>query len=151
MRVVALRMSRCFPEPAPLMAAYRLHRGIDARDVAEAHALAAAADLDPWSVFVLSAATPFRRDDLDRLWHDAPAVLRERAPGLVAEFARRGWPLPPRVDRVYDAARAERALGWRTRYGFSEVLAQLDAGSPEVLPAERNVDTDSSARAKGVR
>ena len=26
-----LRMSRCFPEPAPLMAAYRLHRGVDAR------------------------------------------------------------------------------------------------------------------------
>ena len=35
-----LRMSRCFPEAAPLMAAYRLHRGVDARDVARAHALA---------------------------------------------------------------------------------------------------------------
>jgi nucleoside-diphosphate-sugar epimerase len=37
--VTVLRMSRCFPEAAPLMAAYRLHRGIDVRDVAEAHAL----------------------------------------------------------------------------------------------------------------
>jgi UDP-glucose 4-epimerase len=33
-------MGRCFPEPAPAMALARLHRGIDARDVAEAHALA---------------------------------------------------------------------------------------------------------------
>src|SRR5205814_4417378 len=35
-----VRMSRCFPEPADLMAVYRLHRGIDVRDVADAHARA---------------------------------------------------------------------------------------------------------------
>ena len=40
LKVTTLRMSRCFPEPAPIMAMYRLHRGIDARDVAEAHRLA---------------------------------------------------------------------------------------------------------------
>ena len=27
---IALRMSRCFPEPADLMTSYRLHRGVDA-------------------------------------------------------------------------------------------------------------------------
>ena len=36
--VTVLRISRCFPEPAHIMAVYRLHRGIDARDVADAHA-----------------------------------------------------------------------------------------------------------------
>ena len=40
LKVTTLRMSRCFPEPAPIMAMYRLHRGIDARDVAEGHRLA---------------------------------------------------------------------------------------------------------------
>ena len=40
LKVTTLRMSRCFPQPAPIMAMYRLHRGIDARDVAEAHRLA---------------------------------------------------------------------------------------------------------------
>ena len=58
MTVTSLRMSRCFPEPAEFMAWYRLHRGIDRRDVAEAHALA----LDrrgPPATYVISAATPF--------------------------------------------------------------------------------------------
>jgi nucleoside-diphosphate-sugar epimerase len=34
LQIRILRMSRCFPEPIDLMAAYRLHRGVDARDVA---------------------------------------------------------------------------------------------------------------------
>jgi len=43
--VTVLRLSRCFAEPAPLMAAYRLHRGIDARAVASAARPGAAARL----------------------------------------------------------------------------------------------------------
>jgi hypothetical protein len=30
-----------------------------------------------------------------------------------------------RIDRVYDAARAERDLGFRCRTGFAEILAGL--------------------------
>lgn len=138
--VVVLRMSRCFPEPAPLMAQYRLHRGIDARDVADAHALALEADLGPWACFVVSSPTPFIRDDVHALRHDAPAVLRERAPALVQAFAERGWTLPAAIDRVYDAAAAMRALGWQPRFGFEAVLAALDAGDPEVLPAHASPD-----------
>ncbi len=130
-----LRMSRCFPEPAPLMAAYRLHRGVDARDVAEAHALALADDGPRCATFVISGATPFERTDMAGLQRDAAAVLRRRVPTLVAEFARRGWQLPATIDRVYDAARARRELGWVPQHGAPSVLAQHDAGSAEVLPA----------------
>lgn len=130
-----LRMSRCFPEAAPLMAAYRLHRGVDARDVADAHALALVHDGPRCATFVISAATPFQREDMAALQHDAPPVLRQRAPGLVAEFARRGWPLPATIDRVYAAALARRDLGWQPRHGVESLLAQHAAGSAEVLPA----------------
>ena len=74
------------------------------------------------------------RDDVHLLRHDAPAVLRRRAPELVEAFARRGWPLPAGIDRVCDPARAIAALGWRPRHGFAELLAMFDAGSSEVLP-----------------
>lgn len=132
--LTVLRMSRCFPEPAPLMAAYRLHRGIDVRDVAEAHALALARPPAGWRRCVISGATPFRPDDVSGLAQDAPAVLALRAPALVAAFRQRGWPLPPTIDRVYAPQRAEAELGWRARHGFEAVLDQLDAGSAEVLP-----------------
>ncbi|MBN8739539.1 MAG: epimerase [Lysobacterales bacterium 69-70] len=129
-----LRMSRCFPEAADRMAVHRLHRGIDARDVAAAH-IAALADTDDAAAAtcLISAATPFRREDAQALWDNAPPVIAERAPALAAAFAARGWALPPRIDRVYDAARAVAKLGWRPRHGFDEVLAQYDAESPEVL------------------
>ena len=133
-----LRMSRCFPEPAPVMAAFRLHRGVDARDVAAAHALALAHAGPPHATFVVSGATPFLRADAEALWHDAPAVLAARAPALVAAFGARGWPLPARIDRVYDAGAAASELGWRPAHGWDEVLAQHDRGSSEVLPSLRD-------------
>ena len=132
--VTVLRMSRCFPEPAPLMAAYRLHRGIDVRDVAEAHALALADEpAQPWRCFVVSGATPFTPADTERVWRDAPALLRERVPALAASFERHGWALPSRIDRVYVSDAAMQALGWRPRHGWNTVLEQLDAGAADVL------------------
>jgi UDP-glucose 4-epimerase len=132
--VTALRMSRCFPEAVPLMAAYRLHRGVDVRDVAEAHALALARDTPGLRVFNVSAQTPFVANDLEELLRDAPAVLRRRAPSLVEAFAAREWPLPRTIDRVYSPAAAIAELGWRPRFGFEEVLRLYDAECPEVLP-----------------
>jgi len=132
--LTVLRMARCFPEPAPQMAVARLHRGIDARDVAEAHARALATARPGHRCYLLSGATPFQPGDMARLQADAPAVLRQRAPALVAAFAARGWPLPASIDRVYAPARAIAGLGWQPRYGPDEVLRQLDDESSEVLP-----------------
>jgi nucleoside-diphosphate-sugar epimerase len=138
LRVTVLRMSRCFPEAAPLMAAYRLHRGVDARDVATAHARALvpdATDAPAYRCFVVSSPTPFRAEDAAALKHDAPAVIAQRAPELASAFAARGWALPRSIDRVYASDAAQRELGWRPRFGPDEVLRQFDAGSPEVLGA----------------
>lgn len=128
-----LRMGRCFPEPAPAMALHRLHRGVDLRDVVRAHVLALHDDTPAVRCLVVSGATPFLRSDLAALGHDAPAVLQTRAPGLVAAFAARGWPLPRRLDRVYAPHRAASVLGWRAEHGHEAVLQQLDAGDPTVL------------------
>ena len=137
LRVRILRMSRCFPEPADVMAAYRLHRGVDARDVADAHVAALSNVGAACETYIVSGHTPFDRGDCAALGADAASVLRERAPALVAAYEQRGWPLPARIDRVYAPALAERRLGWTSRFGFDEVLAQLDRRSGEVLPALR--------------
>jgi nucleoside-diphosphate-sugar epimerase len=126
-----LRMSRCFPEPANRMAAYRLHRGVDARDVASAHALALGHRGERCHTWVISGATPLEPADLAR---DACAVLCERAPALVAALDARGWALPSTIDRVYSPSRASRELGWQPRFGWQEVLAAYDRGDGEVLP-----------------
>lgn len=134
-----MRMSRCFPEPAPQMALYRLHRGVDARDVANAHALALEDTASGCKTYIISGLTPFRKEDCVELWNNAAAVLKRRVPEFTNDFEKRGWTLPTRIDRVYDSSKAYRELGWQPRYGYANVFSLLDQGLSEVLPI-RNGD-----------
>jgi UDP-glucose 4-epimerase len=143
LKVTTLRMSRCFPEPAPAMAMYRLHRGIDARDVAEGHRLALENMGENYRMFVLSGATPFTQGDRADLKKLPEKVLHERCPEICALFAERGWELPGSIDRVYDSSLAQRVLGWKPLYGFEDVTKLLDAHISEVLPAQAAENTIS--------
>ncbi|WDE12761.1 NAD-dependent epimerase/dehydratase family protein [Thalassomonas haliotis] len=134
--VTVLQMSRCFPEPADVMALYRLTRGIDARDVARAHGCAIAKRLPGFNRFIVSGKTPFKPGLCGRLFTDATGVVREHAPALAEDFSRRGWSLPLKLDRVYDAALAQQVLGWQSEYGYQSVLEMLDNEVAEVLPVQ---------------
>lgn len=122
MVVTSLRMSRCFPEPADVMAWYRLYRGIDRCDVVEAHALALGRKGKP-ATYVISAATPFERADCEALRSAAPAVIERRCPGLIDRMAARGWEPPGSIDRVYDCSLAASELGFAPRHGIESCLA----------------------------
>ena len=136
-----LRMSRCFPEPLREMALYRLHRGIDRRDVARAHALALEAASASAGTYVVSARPPFLPEDRDALLADAAAVLRRRTPGLADRFERRGWS-PAAIGRVYSPATAAAALRFTARYGADAVLdgdcdpAPVEPASAAPAPAQ---------------
>jgi nucleoside-diphosphate-sugar epimerase len=117
-----LRMSRCFPEDPRLVAVYRLHRGVDAEDVAQAHELALAPGRASFEVFNVSAPTPFSRADCRRLFEDAAGVLLERHPWAAGEFERRGWLLPRSIDRVYVVDKAIAGLGYRPVHDFAALF-----------------------------
>jgi UDP-glucose 4-epimerase len=123
----ALRFSRSFPEPVPLMALYRLYRGVDARDVAQAFRAALNASLSQFEAFNISGETPFKKEDCEQLRAEPASALRQRAPGLVEEFSRRNWPLPTSIDRVYVIEKAKALLGYAPRFGYREFLDELDA------------------------
>lgn len=123
-----LRMSRCFPEHPRLVAVYRLHRGVDAEDVAQAHELALAAGrVGGYEVFNVSAPTPFVREDCRRLFEDAASVVLERHPWAEAEFRRRAWLLPRSIDRVYVVDKAMAGLGYRPAHDFAALLRRTPA------------------------
>ena len=122
LNVTSLRMSRCFPEDAGVMAWYRLYRGVDRRDVAEAHALALGRQGSP-STYVVSAVTPFVRDDCEELLYDAPSVIERRCPGLLSKAAAEGWHPPKSIDRVYDSSRAIMDLSFNPAFGIESCLA----------------------------
>jgi UDP-glucose 4-epimerase len=135
---VVLRTSRFFPEPddsdaartafpdANLKANELLYRRVDLQDVVDAHLLAIdrAGEIG-FGRFIISATTPFVREDLADLRRDAPAVVARHFPGYAAEYARHGWRMSPHIDRVYVNAAGRHALGWAPKYDFAHVLACL--------------------------
>lgn len=134
LQVRVLRMSRSFPEPTNVMAVHRLHRGVDIRDVADAHVAALTNSGKDFQRHIVSAGTLFKPQDCEALAADAASVIQLRAPGLAAKFAQRNWSLPDRIDRIYASKSAGTVLGWHFRFGYDEVFAQLERESLEVLP-----------------
>jgi len=119
---VSLRMSRCFPEEPRLLAVYRLHRGVDAEDVAQAHELALAPGRAGFELFNVSAPPPFSRADCRQLFEDAESLVLERFPWAAAEFGRRSWRLPRSIDRVYVVDKAIAGLGYRPVHDFAALF-----------------------------
>jgi UDP-glucose 4-epimerase len=142
-----LRTSRFFPEAddrddvrdgyedANLKVNELLYRRVDLEDVVSAHRLALerAPELG-FGRYIISATTPFTRDDLGDLRADAPAVVRRLFPDYEAAFARRGWSMFPSIERVYVNARARSELGWAPRYDFRAALDRLEAGEDHRSP-----------------
>ncbi|MBS0582628.1 MAG: NAD(P)-dependent oxidoreductase [Proteobacteria bacterium] len=135
-----LRTSRFFPEAddskemreshvdANIKANEFLYRRVDIADIVDAHLLAIEkAPAIGFGRYIISATTPFSRDDLAALRSDAPSVLHRLFPAYAGEYARRGWRMFDEIDRVYVNDRARRELGWRPRYDFGYVLARLQA------------------------
>ena len=138
---IVLRTSRFFPEEddlkssreafedANIKANELLYRRVDIEDVVDAHLLAIArAPALGFGRYIISATTPFTRDDLLQLREDAPSVVARYAPDYAAEYARRGWRMFPGIERVYVNERARAELGWRPRYDFAHALQRLAAG-----------------------
>jgi UDP-glucose 4-epimerase len=138
---IVLRTSRFFPEDdddADARAAFHgdnlkvseyLYRRVDIEDVVDAHLLALRkAPEIGFARYIVSATTPFTRDDLRELRRDAAAVVRRLVPAYEAAYARRGWQMVPAIDRVYVNERARSELGWQPRHDFAALVARLAAG-----------------------
>ena len=117
-----------------------LYRRVDIEDVVSAHLLAVEkAPSIGFGRYIISATTPFTRDDLFDLRANAPLVLKRRVPDYEPEYARRGWKMFPSIGRVYVNERARNELGWRPRYDFRYVLDRLKAGDDPRSPLARAV------------
>ncbi len=147
-----LRTSRFFPEPDDrddVRAAYPdlnikvnelLYRRVDLEDVVSAHLLAL--DRAPsigFGRYIISATTPFTRDDLSAIRADLPSVVRRLYPDFEDVFSVRGWRMFPAIERVYVNERARTVLGWAPRYDFRLALDRLAEDADPFSPLTREV------------
>lgn len=124
-----LRCGRFFPAPSNETVNDRLYRGVDPRDVAAAHILAAERPSDA-QVLNIAAASPFTPEDCGQLRRDPRPVLRRHHPFVEGAYRQLGWRLPATIDRVYAVDAARRAIGYAPQHNFREALAEqlwLDA------------------------
>jgi UDP-glucose 4-epimerase len=137
---LVLRTSRFFPEEdddesirqsfddANLKVNELLYRRGDIQDMASAHLLAVEkAPIIGFNRYIVSATTPFTREDLRELRINAPAVVKRYVPEFEAEYTRRGWTMIRSIDRVYVNELARRELGWKPRYDFRSAICRLNA------------------------
>jgi len=142
--IIVLRTARFFPEIDDMAHAIAqsgpntkanelLFRRLTVDDAARAHvaALAKAPQIG-FDIFIVCAATPFRREDCRALMRDAPSVVARYFPDYPAVYARLGWTMFDRIDRVYDSSRAFERMGFRCATDFRAALDELAA---ERMPA----------------
>jgi len=133
--IVVFRVSRFFPEAdddAEVRRRYEIanaqanelsYRRVDIADVVSAHVLALEkARALGFGRYIISAPTPFDRDELVALRHDAPKVVRRLFPEYEGLYKARGWSFFPEIDRVYVSRRAVAELGWSPKYDFRQML-----------------------------
>jgi len=149
---MVLRTSRFFPEPddrremrqsyddANVKINEFLYRRVDIQDVVSAHLLALEkAQAIGFGRYIISATSPFTREDLQDLRTNAVAVVRRRVPRFEEVYARRGWSMFPGIERVYVNERARNELGWRPRYDFGYVIDLLGKGEDSRSPLAQAV------------
>jgi nucleoside-diphosphate-sugar epimerase len=139
---IILRTSRFFPEEDDdklkresysdenAKANEFLFRRVELEDVVSAHI--AAAERAPelgFGRYIISATTPFVPEDLLELNTDAAAVVRKRFPECVDIYARLGWTMFDKIDRVYVNEAARKDLGWQPKYDFAHILECLKTGA----------------------
>jgi UDP-glucose 4-epimerase len=149
---VVLRTSRFFPEEDDDKATREryddgnakanefLFRRVDLEDVVSAHLLAGEnAPAIGFGKYIISATTPFLKEDLVELRTNAPRVLRLRVPEYEHIYEDRGWKMFEEIHRVYvnDAARND--LMWEPKYDFAHALNCLRGGTDPRSPLARAV------------
>jgi UDP-glucose 4-epimerase len=142
-----LRTSRFFPDPddrkesrekyadANLKINEFLYRRADIADVVDVHLLALQkVPTIGFGRYIVSATTPFTRDDLQELRTSTAAVVSRHVPRYKDVYGRHGWSMFPDIDRVYVNERARKELGWTPQYDFAHVIdlvyAERDWRSP---------------------
>ena len=138
--VAILRTARFFPEDDDqarriaqdglnTKANELLFRRASLADMVEAHLVALRhAPRLGFDRFIITAPSPFTLEDCEQLIRDAPAVVARHHPRFRELYARLGWTMFQRIDRVYVAKRAEERLGFRARTDFSRLLEAIERG-----------------------
>lgn len=138
---LVLKVSRFFPEDDDskeardfcssdnLKANELLFRRADIYDMVTAHRIAIdkASEIG-FDRFIISGTSPFRVEDLPRLYADAQTVVVSYFPSMERIYDKAKFKFFDSIDRVYSNEHARKKLGWEPVYSFQKALECIDRG-----------------------
>ena len=149
---IILKTSRFFPEEddqekvreeyedSNLKVNEFLYRRVDIEDIVKAHLLALEkAKGIGFGRYIISATTPFTKDDLVNLNTNAPAIVKRLFPFYEEVYAKPGWKMFPKIERVYVNELARKELNWCPKYDFPYILECLMKGKDMFSPLSRTI------------
>ncbi|HSZ33650.1 MAG TPA: NAD(P)-dependent oxidoreductase [Puia sp.] len=149
---IVLKTSRFFPEPDDLKiiaetyadgnvkANEYLYRRVEISDVVSAHLLAMEkAPSIGFNKYIISATTPFTKNDLSKLHMDAPDVVRYLFPDYESLYSQLNWKMFPVIDRVYVNTKARKDLSWNPIYDFRYILELLKVSGDIRSPLAKKI------------
>jgi hypothetical protein len=106
-----------------------LYRRVDVEDVVLVHLLAIEkAAAIGFGKYIISATSPFSKNDLVSLRNDAPEVVDKLFPDYKKIYNLKNWKMLSGIDRVYVNEKAGTELGWKPKYDFRYVLDCIKNG-----------------------
>ncbi|CAM3801507.1 NAD-dependent epimerase/dehydratase family protein [Xenorhabdus thuongxuanensis] len=106
-----------------------LYRRVDIQDAVEAIILAMEkAPRKKFNRYIISANSPFSKDDMAMLRINAPSVVEKYFPEYVEIYKDFNWKMNSIIDRVYINTKAREELGWSPVFDFKHVLTSLKLG-----------------------
>ena len=117
-----------------------LYRRVDIQDAVDAHLLALEKVTTlGFGKYIISATTPFSKEDLPLLNKDANTVVQKYYPDFEAIYQARNWKMFPQLGRVYVNEKARLELGWQPKYDFRFILDGLKNKQPFWSPLAQKI------------
>jgi len=108
-----------------------LYRRVDIEDIVEAHLLANHRAFEiGFGRYIITATTPFNKNQAKQLRTDLPTVLQQIYPEYVDIFKKHNWKPPDGIGRVYVNHLAKKELGWTPKYNFHNLLSRINNNLP---------------------
>lgn len=125
LQTLSLRVSRFWNEPLQDKVFYRMFRGVDVRDAAQAHILAMEHDFNDFETFNISSQSIFEPTDLFDLRANLLSLLEKKCNSVVELFQRKNWLIPQYIDRVYVIDKAKAKLGYSPINNIDKLVEEI--------------------------
>ena len=99
--------------------------------------------------YIITASSPFTKEDLNDLRSNPAAVVKKYYPNFEAQFSELGWNMLEDIERVYVNQKAISELGWQPKHDFGSILDKITNGQDPRSPISQQIGSKGYHSSQG--